>query len=108
MEAVNELWESGNKEELEQIETLFVYVNADLLKNGLVLADTPGVNTLISEHEALTRETLQSSDKIVYVMGKAAAEEDLNFVKNIRFHSFLQCSLRCALNLRKLRRMTIQ
>jgi len=32
----------------------------------------------------------------------------MNFVKNIRFHSFLQCSLRCALNLRKLRRMTIQ
>ena len=30
------------------------------------------------------------------------------FIKNIRFHSFLQCSLRCALNLRKLRRMTIQ
>lgn len=86
LEAVNELWESGNKEELEQIETLFVYVNADLLKNGLVLADTPGVNTLISEHEALTRETLQSSDKIVYVMGKAAAEEDLNFVKNIRMN----------------------
>lgn len=53
----------------------------ELLKTGLTLVDTPGVNTLISEHIKMTEELLSNSQYIVYVCSSALTESDKMMLK---------------------------
>lgn len=78
------LWQGNESTALKDIESLTIYVDADILKTGLVIADTPGINTVIKEHKALAADILESSDKIVYVLGKATSEEDIRFIAKIK------------------------
>ena len=78
-----DLWQAGNTERLQNISVIVTYTPCDLLKNGLIIADTPGINTVIEEHIQLTAEILTKSEKVVYVMGKAVTEADLQFLKKI-------------------------
>ena len=55
----------------------------ELLKSGLILVDTPGVNTLISEHVKMTEELLQNAQFIVYVSSSSLTETDKHMIKNI-------------------------
>lgn len=82
-EALN-LWQSGNSTQIRMIETMIIYVNSYILKSGLVLADTPGVNTIINEHVSLATEIMESSDRIMYVLGKPITETDKNFMEKIK------------------------
>ena len=47
-----ELWEPDTLEYLE------VFVNSDLLRGGMILLDTPGINTVIQRHEQLLARSL--------------------------------------------------
>ena len=78
------LWQSGNSRQIRMIETMIIYVNSDILKSGLVLVDTPGVNTIINKHVSLATEIIESSDRIMYVMGKPLTETDKNFMEIIK------------------------
>lgn len=53
----------------------------ELLKTGLTLVDTPGVNTLITEHVKMTEELLSNSQYIVYVCSSALTESDKMMLK---------------------------
>ncbi len=65
------------------ISSLQVTMPLDVLKSGLIIVDTPGVNTLISEHVRMTEELLQSSQYVVYVMGMAPTATDIQMMKQI-------------------------
>ena len=57
--------------EMRRIDHIEVYVDCDILRNGLVLVDTPGVNTVIQNHQELAAEAIEESGKIVYVLGNS-------------------------------------
>ena len=55
----------------------------DLLKSGLIIVDTPGVNTLINEHVKMTEGLLQNSQFIVYVSASSLTDSDKQMIKKI-------------------------
>ena len=61
---------------LGQAVALEVFLNAPLLQNGLVLLDTPGVNTKIERHELLLAESLKRAANIVYVSNGVPSKVD--------------------------------
>ncbi len=77
------LWQSGESQRINKINTIILYVDSPLLKNGLTIADTPGINTIISRHVSLTTEILNASHRIMYVLGKPLSQSDVDFVKGI-------------------------
>lgn len=79
-----QLWQSGAGEEITKIEAITIYLPNPLLKDGLIIVDTPGINTIINAHIQLTTELLNRSEKVVYVMGKSLTESDLKFIKKIQ------------------------
>lgn len=72
-----------NTKESEPIDCLNIYLNLDVLKSGLILVDTPGVNTLITEHVRMTTELLEQSQYVVYVMGSPLNSSDMTMLKKI-------------------------
>ena len=84
MEESLEMWQTGEKAELiKDIETITISLPSELLKNGLIIADTPGTNTVIDKHIELTEKLIASSDRVLYVLGKQITETDKRFVKAI-------------------------
>lgn len=85
IEATLDMWQSGSgNSRLSELESMNICVRCDLLKNGLIIADTPGVNTVISRHVELTKNVIESSDRVLYVLKKPATESDISFVETIR------------------------
>ena len=82
------LWQDGENGQLKEIETITLYVNSDLLSTGLIIADTPGINTIIQEHAMLAQKILEVSSKIIYVMGKPVSDTDLRFLEGMNSYGF--------------------
>ncbi len=79
-----DMWQTGKKADLiTDIESITISFPSDLLKNGLIIADTPGTNTVIDKHIELTENLIASSDRVLYVLGKQITESDKRFVKAI-------------------------
>ena len=72
-----------NLDELDYIEVL---INEPMLEQGMILLDTPGVNTLIEKHEQLLDKTLKLASKIIYVVGKAPSSVDIEKIKLMKEH----------------------
>lgn len=70
-------------EKLSKIDHIEVYVNEEILKSGLILVDTPGVNTTIQKHQELAVDAIEQSGRILYVLGNAPTDVDRQFVKQI-------------------------
>ncbi len=70
-------------EELSKVDHLEVYINSEVLENGIILVDTPGVNTVIQKHQDLAVEAIDQSGKIIYVLGNSPSNVDKNFIKQI-------------------------
>lgn len=65
------------------IACLYITLPCDLLKNGLTIVDTPGVNTMITTHVKITEELLKSSQYVIYVQGKSMTDSDVLMCRNI-------------------------
>ena len=70
-------------EKLKQIKDIKVKYPSPFLEKGLCLVDTPGVNTLFVEHEALTKAILEDTYYMLYVMAKPLTQFDMQFIKSI-------------------------
>lgn len=81
-------WQDGNNSQLKEIETITLYVNSSLLSTGLIIADTPGINTIIQEHTLLAQKILEVSSKIIYVMGKPVSDTDIRFIERMDSYGF--------------------
>lgn len=66
----------GGRWDLDQLEFLEVYLHEDMLRAGMVLLDTPGINTLIERHEQLLESSLSMAAGIIYVAGHAPSLVD--------------------------------
>lgn len=60
-----------------------VYVQHELFKTGIVLVDTPGLNTIISNHENRTVDIIPKAHAVLYIMGKALTAADVQLVSMI-------------------------
>ncbi|WP_303836689.1 dynamin family protein [Ruminococcus flavefaciens] len=78
------LWQGGESEKaLSKIMSINITLCSELLKNGLVIADTPGVNTIIESHIEETESILSSADRVLYVMKKPMTNSDSSFIHAI-------------------------
>ena len=68
------------KKEIDHIE---VYLDNPLLETGLVLVDTPGINTIIQRHEDIAVDAIEQSGRIIYVLGGAPTQVDKKFINMI-------------------------
>ena len=62
---------------------LEVYYPSPLLQNGLVIVDTPGLNTLMQDHKERTELILPEASAVIYTLGKALSQSDLSIIKQI-------------------------
>lgn len=72
--------ESVNVGNIDHIE---VYLENGLLKTGLILVDTPGVNTIIQKHQNIAVDAIEQSGRIIYVLGNAPTNTDREFIQRI-------------------------
>lgn len=80
-----DMWQTGKKADLvNRIESIIISLPSDLLKNGLVIADTPGTNTIIDKHVELTENLIANSDRVLYILGKQITDTDKRFVNAIQ------------------------
>ena len=70
-------------EDVGEIDHIEVYIKNDLLRTGLILVDTPGVNTVIQKHQELAVDAIEQSGKIIYVLGNSPSNVDRQFIKQI-------------------------
>ncbi|MBT2581214.1 dynamin family protein [Planococcus sp. ISL-109] len=66
-----------------EIININVYVQHPLLKTGIVFIDTPGLNTIISNHANRTIDILPKAHAIMYIMGKSLTAADVRLVSMI-------------------------
>lgn len=86
LEEVKKLWQRdmGSLDiPISSIERIDIFLENEILKKGLVLADTPGMNTLLVRHEALALELVDATEEIFYVMGKPMTSEDRVHIRNM-------------------------
>jgi len=69
---------------IDEIKSLEIKLNNTLLKEGLVLVDTPGINTLHTTHETMTYEFLPVAQAFLYVSSSQPSASDLNFLQHIK------------------------
>lgn len=79
---------------IENIDYLEIYLQEEILKNGMILLDTPGVNTIIERHEQLLDNSLLLSSKIIYVDGHSPSQVDVDKISMFKQQGmFLLCVL---------------
>ena len=73
---VQELRQNSSAWELDKLEYLEIFLPEELLRQGMIFLDTPGVNTLIQRHQHLLNDSLSLASKVVYVSGHALSQPD--------------------------------
>lgn len=84
IEKVREIWLGNQDIEFRDIDHIEILTESKLLETGLIIADTPGVNSIIEKHEKLTRKIINSSEEIVYVLSKPMTLTDQMFLNEIK------------------------
>lgn len=88
-EVANIIQKSDNiKWNIENIDYLEIYLQEEILKNGMILLDTPGVNTIIERHEQLLDNSLLLSSKIIYVDGHSPSQVDVDKITMFKQQGF--------------------
>lgn len=82
LEQVRELHQQNNQN-LDNLEYIELFVSDDLLRGGMILMDTPGINTNIDRHEQLLKISLAQAAKVVYVMGGSPSQVDVKLVEGL-------------------------
>ena len=79
---IKNIFEGANFQ-ADKIEYIDICLPLPFLQNGLVLVDTPGINTILTRHQTLAFSAMQSAGQIVYVLGGATSKNDTEFIEMI-------------------------
>lgn len=76
--------EQGNPNNYKNIQSVYAEIPNDLLKEGIVFVDTPGVGSLNIEHAETTYGFLPNADILLFVSDTLSGltESELDFLKN--------------------------
>ena len=84
IEMVKKVFQNSEKvNHLDEIHHIEVWVNNELLQQGLILVDTPGINTVIQKHQQIAIDAIEQSGRIIYVLGSAPSSIDKEFISQI-------------------------
>ena len=77
--------ETGNPANARRARLVMAELPNERLRNGLVIADTPGVGGVVREHAAVTFGFLLSADVVIFVLDALTplSTEELEFVRTI-------------------------
>ena len=78
----------------DSVEYLEVLLDSEILKHGMILLDTPGINTMIDRHEMLLANSLNLASRIIYVAGHAVTQVDSEKLKMLCGLGFAPCFVR--------------
>jgi hypothetical protein len=79
--------EAGNPENEKRVEYIRVESPAPILKNGLVIVDTPGVGGLFKKHREITWRHAPDADAVFFITesdGAPIGEDEVNFLKELK------------------------
>lgn len=82
IEKVKEL-DNAYVQKTRPISELHIGLPLPILSNGLIIIDTPGINTLVKEHVQMTEKLLSNAQFIVYVLGTSPSQFDMEMLTNI-------------------------
>ncbi len=84
LSVLKDIFQNTSKfEKIGEIDHIEVYLNNDLLSTGLIMVDTPGVNSVIQKHQDLAVDAIEQSGRIIYVLSNAPSNVDKQFIKQI-------------------------
>lgn len=72
------------KDENFEIAYAEIYENSEILKKGVILVDTPGLNTMLSNHEDITWSVIPEATHIIYVISKAISQKDMELISMLK------------------------
>lgn len=78
LDEVSSIVQRSDSWDFDKLEYLEVFLRSDILKGGLILLDTPGINTVIERHEKLLATSLDLACRIIYVSGQAPHSTDID------------------------------
>lgn len=84
LDEVGTVIQNSDHWEPDQLDYLEVFLSVELLRSGLILLDTPGINTVIHRHEQLLAMSLNLASRIIYVVGQAPHGTDIEMIKSFR------------------------
>lgn len=67
----------------DKIDSMSITLCNPILKNGLTIVDTPGVNTIVANHVEAAQQLLSNSLYMVYVLGKSPSHSDCEMIEQI-------------------------
>ena len=73
---------------LDNVEHLEIFLNEPILADGMILLDTPGINTVIQRHEHLLANSLALASAIIYVVSGAPSRVDIEKLQDFATHGF--------------------
>ena len=89
LETVMNITQSSKGEhKLEEIEHMEIFLNVPMLADGMILLDTPGINTLITRHEQLLANSMSLASAIIYVTSGAPSRVDIEKLQDFAAHGF--------------------
>ena len=89
LETVMDITQSNKAaRKLEEIEHLEILLNEPMLADGMILLDTPGINTLITRHEQLLATSMSLASAIIYVTSGAPSRVDIQKLQDFAAHGF--------------------
>lgn len=80
---VSEVVQNNAVWDFEKLDYLEIFLNSELLKSGLILLDTPGINTVIERHENLLATSFNLAARIIYVAGQAPHATDIEMIESL-------------------------
>ena len=83
IQQIKELRQYSSTWELDKLEYLEIFLSEDLLRQGMILLDTPGVNTVIQRHQHLLADSLALASKVIYVTGRALSRTDMDILDTL-------------------------
>lgn len=83
LEDIKTLFEGSDADggRLAHVEHIEITLQEEWLRNGLVLVDTPGVNTILQRHQDLALAAVKQAGRILYCLGGAPSKVDADFIK---------------------------
>ncbi|RKW47744.1 MAG: hypothetical protein D8H95_23765 [Lachnospiraceae bacterium] len=69
--------------DLDSIDYIEVFLPDEVLKTGMIIVDTPGINTIVKKHQDLAVDAIEQSGMIVYVLGSSPTNVDRDFITQI-------------------------
>jgi len=79
--------EDGNPENIKKVDFIRVESPAPILKNGLVLVDTPGVGGLFKKHREITFKHAPNADAVFFITDSVESPigaDEVKFLKELR------------------------